>query len=124
LELKPGEVKCDKCKGTGIINNSTYVVELPGVKYTSTTSSESLIGIKCKKCKGEGKMDWIENVVGKKDRRTKAPIMNQGSSLPLDSHIGDMFYNYETHHMYKMTKYGWEQLPEPIKKNKIGSVLC
>lgn len=69
MELKPGEVKCDKCNGTGIINNSTYIVKLPGVNYTSTISSESLIGVKCKRCKGEGKMDWIENVVGKKGKK-------------------------------------------------------
>ena len=43
IKLKKGEVSCNKCNGTG--NYNTQLV--------------------CPKCYGTGKLDWIENVVGK-----------------------------------------------------------
>lgn len=47
IKLNPGEVLCDKCNGKGRITYS---------KHFSET---------CYKCKGVGKLDWIENIVGK-----------------------------------------------------------
>jgi len=43
-KLKPGELICDQCKGNG----------------------DSITYNPCSKCLGSGKLDWIENVVGKK----------------------------------------------------------
>lgn len=40
--IKPGEVKCEACNGTGKVE-----------------------AIRCQKCLGDGKLDWIENIVGK-----------------------------------------------------------
>jgi hypothetical protein len=54
MELKAGEVICDKCDGDTFIkfteerNNGFYPM-----KRT------------CDKCKGDGKLDWIENITGK-----------------------------------------------------------
>ena len=51
MDLKPGEVECDKCKGTRILYDfDNYDIG----KYNT-----------CPKCKGEGKLDWIEVIVGK-----------------------------------------------------------
>lgn len=47
LKLKEGEVLCDKCYGKGFLGKGRA---LPI----------------CPKCFGAGKLDWIENVVGKR----------------------------------------------------------
>jgi hypothetical protein len=48
--VKDGEVVCNKCLGEGeiLLRGDHFGVEL------------------CPKCLGVGKLDWIENVVGKK----------------------------------------------------------
>lgn len=53
MQLRPGEVECKKCKGTGVTN--------PHAK-----KGMALMGYKCLNCDGSGKLDWIENVTGKK----------------------------------------------------------
>ena len=65
--LKPGDVICNKCNGSG--DDSRYEEFLDKDKYY----------YKCPKCQGEGKLDWIENVVGKK---TPNPIMSGVTWLP------------------------------------------
>lgn len=45
VPLNDGEIYCDLCK-----QNGRYVNEM------------------CPKCKGTGKLDWVENVVGKKEK--------------------------------------------------------
>lgn len=49
--IKPGEVKCEVCDGTGKVGN-----------------------VRCKQCLGNGELDWIENIVGK--RPSPAFIIN------------------------------------------------
>jgi len=44
-ELEVWEIICDKCHGFG---------KKPGTRLV------------CKKCGGEGKLDWVENIVGKR----------------------------------------------------------
>jgi len=57
-KLKKGEVKCDKCDGSGvIIKTKNTMYKLEHISYDMKT--------KCKHCKGDGYLDWIENVVGK-----------------------------------------------------------
>jgi len=56
MELKPGEYICEKCEGTG--NN-------PPMKRNGKYLKPGVYEI-CGHCHGEGKLDWIENVVGKK----------------------------------------------------------
>jgi len=55
-ELKTGESECKVCKGTGQIEIKK------DKKYQRFFSSH----ISCQKCYGDGKLDWIENVVGKR----------------------------------------------------------
>jgi len=54
-ELKTGEIKCDKCNGSGIYVKE-FEYRVPGEKIMTA----------CDKCCGTGKLDWIEVVVGKK----------------------------------------------------------
>lgn len=54
MKLNPGEIICDKCKGTG----KHYLETHPLADHAYQT---------CKFCQGVGKLDWIEVVVGKKD---------------------------------------------------------
>ena len=56
MRLEPGEVICDKCKGTGHPNNNE-------IDYKQKDFTFLWV---CNKCNGEGKLDWIEAVVGKK----------------------------------------------------------
>ncbi len=50
LELELGEEICSECGGSGAV----------GGKWFNRRS--------CPKCLGDGKLDWIENVVGKRPR--------------------------------------------------------
>ena len=50
--LNEGEIFCDKCNGTGYKKDAIL--------------SNLNFDIYCNKCLGEGKLDWIENIVGKK----------------------------------------------------------
>ena len=45
FKLEEGEMVCDKCEGGG----KSWIYTTP-----------------CSKCQGEGKVDWIENIVGRK----------------------------------------------------------
>jgi DnaJ-class molecular chaperone len=50
MEFKPGEVICNECNGTGLKTDRTTYYQ------------------KCSKCYGTGKLDWIENIVGKQNK--------------------------------------------------------
>lgn len=70
MELEPGEVICDKCKGRGTIPK---VVKPAG---------EIVTDIICRKCHGAGKLDWIELCM-------KKPVQLSFTSitLPIIRHI-------------------------------------
>jgi len=53
--LEPGDVICGQCNGTGKPNNNEIDYQQRYVTYSWV----------CDKCNGLGKLDWIENVVGK-----------------------------------------------------------
>jgi len=57
--LKDAMFICKECNGTGRIK--TY--------YDDLVSAPPSILSRCKKCKGDGVLDWIENIVGKKAYR-------------------------------------------------------
>jgi hypothetical protein len=59
-KLKPGEIVCEECKGTG------YDLKVPDVEDQYTL--EYRRHYKCDKCHGVGKFDWIEVIVGKKPK--------------------------------------------------------
>jgi len=53
--LKEGEIICPKCDGRG-----THI------SYIGDPRDLKVLPIICPKCRGAGKLDWVENVVGKK----------------------------------------------------------
>jgi len=65
MKLEPGETKCDKCDGIGNFGSTTEIQEYEcrGVIHRVPGHTEYKL---CPKCKGTGKLDWIEQVVGKK----------------------------------------------------------
>lgn len=62
-ELKEGEVICSPCKGTGVI-------------ITTEKRGNGFYQVKtfCEKCNGDGKLDWIENITGKRTPLEKREI--------------------------------------------------
>ena len=55
IEIEEGEELCPKCKGKGRVNVPSVV------KFYNVT-------LCCDKCLGDGKIDWLEKVTGKKPR--------------------------------------------------------
>ena len=58
--MKKGIYKCKKCDGTGRIE-LTYEQA-----YGISSGGPNLKNIVCTICKGDGYLDWVENIVGKK----------------------------------------------------------
>ncbi len=86
-KLKEGDVYCEKCNGIGIINQNP--------------------AWECERCQGEGKLDWIENVVGKK----KKGLANLSSSVMIPN-VQSYFYSpppryIETKKDIKCKKTNW-----------------
>jgi len=54
IELKEGELLCDQCEGRGTIPEK---------------DDPFMLARMCEKCQGDGKVDWIENIMGKAPRQ-------------------------------------------------------
>ena len=68
IKCEEGELICDKCEGRGSI---------PSIQNPQTMAST------CSKCLGAGKVDWVENILGK-----KPPPMSATSSSWANSTSG------------------------------------
>lgn len=64
MKLNPGEVKCNECNGSGEI-----VIDEDLSCYTFYI---------CSKCNGDGKLDWLENIVGKKVKNKPKDFNSEG----------------------------------------------
>jgi len=62
LDLEEGELICDTCNGWGVIQKRKG--EWP---YTQPYVRSYWVK-DCEKCNGAGKLDWVENAVGKRQR--------------------------------------------------------
>jgi len=62
IDLKEGEIICDRCNGTGYRDISNIPV-----RYNRKTGLPFFESTSCTICKGTGKLDWIDNVFGKED---------------------------------------------------------
>ena len=69
--MEPGSknITCSSCGGAGIIKQKSK-----NVSYKATTQSKMTqyditfeFTIICPKCRGEGKVDWVSNIVGSKE---------------------------------------------------------
>ena len=54
--LRKGEMLCPSCNGKGYL----------GISLTRSKSIGRAKPKPCDKCKGNGKIDWVENITGKK----------------------------------------------------------
>jgi hypothetical protein len=73
--LNPGEVICDECEG----GRFRYDLDNYDIGKYNT----------CPKCHGIGKLDWVENVVGKKE-----------PTYPGDAIIGDAYVNSNSNKIF------------------------
>ncbi len=80
LTINEGEYICSECNGNGHIKNEKY--------------------ISCKRCQGEGKLDWIENIVGKKPNQKILRGLNWENKHPNSPIHGDTYYNALDNIMY------------------------
>jgi len=67
---------CDQCQGSG---------KVPVSKHNGITVIESLK--QCPKCVGTGKVDWIENVVGK--RKPFTQLFQEIMDVVADATLGE-----------------------------------
>ncbi len=51
-KLEEGEVICSKCEGEGWVKKDAAFPSLPGFSP------------RCSKCNGQGKLDWVSNIMG------------------------------------------------------------
>jgi len=58
ITLEPDEIFCDKCNGTGVVQEYAHVRRL----YNGETFTQR--SVYCEKCNSYGKLTWIENVFG------------------------------------------------------------
>ena len=65
MDLKPGEVLCNKCNGVGDLGMHHSIGNIK-INGQLEEVPSNLIVLECDKCFGVGKLDWIENVVGSK----------------------------------------------------------
>lgn len=56
-------MKCDICNGEGFYFGSGEFVE--NIKHIIP------VKLTCKKCQGQGTVNWVENIFGKKERGNK-----------------------------------------------------
>jgi hypothetical protein len=71
--LEPGDVVCDQCNGTGE----------PGNNKIGPNDKLSIVPWYCDKCDGTGKLDWIENITGR--RKPKLFSVDWGDDFLVDS---------------------------------------
>jgi len=86
--LDPGEEICDKCHGEG-----TRIIEIK-VGFNSEIRK-----VYCSKCRGTKKIDWIEKVVGVKEKEIFYPKINispKFSDLLTEWKKIQLGFNYET----------------------------
>ena len=69
-DLEEGEMICSKCKGVGFLKK---------IKSENISIYKDV----CPKCHGAGKLDWIENVIGKKPSNNSSSSTSGMSSKSL-----------------------------------------
>lgn len=109
IKVGDGEVICDKCNGTGCLAE----LQLRGIVRHD----------ECPKCEGDGKLDWIDNVMGKKkslreiptqaaieqyvDSVTSGLTWHAADSPPNIPSKGDAFHNTSDNSMHVFDGKSW-----------------
>jgi len=97
IVLKEGEMICSRCEGTRLL--VTGEMEFSSFDGTSIPSVEI-----CDKCLGTGKVDWVENVVGKDDGLAIHILSN---NPPTSASLGSLWEDSTNGNTYTFTKHGW-----------------
>jgi len=90
IKLNKGEIICPECNGIGIYSTSVnyHTVEYRNEKINIPTHIDRN---ECSKCKGEGKLDWVENLVGKNNRNSSN--ITFGNFGPSSPEKGNIYYD-------------------------------
>lgn len=67
-KLNPGDVICYKCKGKGSSEHEPILSDMHNGYWK----------MQCDICHGEGKLDWIENIVGKEEKKVDGILVKPG----------------------------------------------
>jgi hypothetical protein len=107
MKIKDYEYICDRCDGLGLVKRKYEEFE---VVTKSTT---------CPKCLGDGKLDFIENITGKKTKsfiiKNDGVTYRNGSLVnPPDPEKGDAYYNQEDDHMYVYDGNSWIEICDSV----------
>jgi len=78
MEIKDGEVECNKCYGAGIIDED-----------------DSTVMLTCQRCSGTGKLDWISNAMVEIDKTSLLHDCTKVMSLAPNSDIIFYIHNKE-----------------------------
>jgi len=106
ISLNPGDVECDLCKESRAINERERK-EKPWISCYSS--------VWCRKCHGTGKLDWIEQIVGKKHFwEQDFDYSNYSGSftftLPQEAIEGQQYTNNSTNISYVYNKGTWYEI--------------
>ncbi len=107
MKIEPYEVICEDCGGLGLSARGTEFSYL----------SES---VECPKCLGEGKLDFIENIVGKKEDKSFYPVsvgvnwLDASPSHPPCKEIGNSYINTKDQCQYIYDGNVWVRVEQPI----------
>jgi hypothetical protein len=83
--------ECDKCKGTG-----EYYQCVGHLKRIERQGDAMLL--KCPKCHGDGYLDWVENIVGKRPPKMLEASWDSSSHITIDSTAAQVAILYPRGH--------------------------
>jgi len=76
--------ECDKCAGKG--------------KYYQCGEYSETIPFRCSKCNGDGYLDWVENVIGKRPPKMLEASWDSSSHITIDSTASQIAVLYPRGH--------------------------
>lgn len=98
IKLEKGEMICPECNGSGI---SEYVQEINIENYQTITGKTF-----CEKCFGTGKLDWIENLVGKENPIHNVQMFDKNIPQTLIDELYENMSKYVAEDIDKEIMYG------------------
>jgi len=131
LVLNEGEMVCNKCDGYG----SPSTIKTKGFFKKQIRVFQDA---HCSKCWGSGKVDWIENIVGKKQTQFTTDSTSgmtsmymDGTCVPTTMHHGKIAYDPQRqmilvvngNQMYEITREEYEQRGMPTRPGSPPSVF-
>jgi DnaJ-class molecular chaperone len=101
MKIKDYEYICDKCDGLGLVKRKYEEFEF----VTKSTT--------CPKCLGDGKLDFIENITGKKAKSFTIES-NDRTFIHTDPTEGDTYYDQIKDSMFVYDGNNWIKVCDPV----------